>query len=231
MSPSDRTIAITPAFNEEDSIERVVTGVRHVGLPSLVIDDGSTDGTSAVARSAGATVIRFPINLGVGAALRAGFRYAVAQGFERVVQIDADLQHDPRSIPELLAAADAGAHLVVGSRFGSDYDAGLRRFGMKLLTWVVKKRAGVRIDDPTSGFKVVTEPLLSEFARSFPAEYLGDTVEALLHAAAMGARIDQVDVNMTARTSGRATPATKAAAHFARVLFVVGAGKPGRPGQ
>jgi len=229
VSPSDRTIAITPAFNEEDSIEQVVAGVRHLGLPSLVIDDGSTDGTSGVARSAGATVIRFPVNLGVGAALRAGFRYAVAQGFQRVVQIDADLQHDPRSIPELLAAADAGAHLVVGSRFAHDYDAGLRRVGMKLLTWVVQKRTGVAIDDPTSGFKVVTEPLLSEFARSFPAEYLGDTIEALLHAA-MGARIEQVDVNMTARTTGRATPTTRAAAHFARVLFVVGAGKPGRPG-
>jgi hypothetical protein len=101
---------------------------------------------------------------------------------------------------------------------------------MKLLTWVVKRRTGVTIDDPTSGFKVVTEPLLSEFARSFPAEYLGDTVEALLHAAAVGARIDQVNVNMAARTTGQATPATKAAAHFARVLFVVGAGKPGRPG-
>jgi hypothetical protein len=100
---------------------------------------------------------------------------------------------------------------------------------MRLLTWVVTRRTGVTIDDPTSGFKVVSEPLLSEFARSFPAEYLGDTVEALLHAASLGIRIDQVDVNMTTRSSGDPTPTAKAAAHFARVLFVVGAGRSERP--
>lgn len=229
MSSFDGTIAITPAFNEQDSVASVVAGVRGLGLPSLVVDDGSTDATAQAARSAGATVIRFPINLGVGAALRAGFRYAVSHGFQRVVQIDADLQHDARSIPDLLAAAEAGAHLVVGSRFRSGYDAGHRRLGMRLLTWVIKRRTGVTIDDPTSGFKVVSEPLLSEFARSFPAEYLGDTVEALLHAATLGARIDQVDVNMTNRRAGDPTTTAKAAAHFARVLFVVGAGRPERP--
>jgi glycosyltransferase involved in cell wall biosynthesis len=219
------TIALIPAYNEEASVGSVVAGVRSLGLPALVIDDGSTDATAETARKSGARVLRLIANLGVGAALRAGFRYAVAHKYQRVVQIDADLQHDPSSIPRLLEAADAGAQLVIGSRFGSNYDAGARRYPMKLLARLVSTRTGVPIDDPTSGFKVVTEPLLSEFARSYPTDYLGDTVEALFHASAVGARIAQVDVTMSVRRTGQATTPWKAAAHFARVLFAVGSGR------
>ena len=223
-----RTIAITPAYNEEASVGEVVEGVLAQGLPSLVVDDGSSDSTSEVSRQAGAVVIRLPSNYGVGAALRAGFRFAVEHGFERVVQIDADLQHEPSAIPVLLAAADEGADLVVGSRFGSDYDAGARRLGMRVLAYLIKRQTGVDIDDPTSGFKVVTEPLLSEFARSYPAEYLGDTVEALLRASAEGATITQVRTAMSTRPTGQATPPTHAAVHFGRVLLAIATGKSAR---
>ena len=229
MSANRSTIAITPAFDEEKSIGVVVEGVLSLGIPSLVIDDGSNDDTFELAVRAGARVVRFPINLGVGAALRAGFRYAVAHGFDQVVQIDADLQHDPSTIPLLLEAADQGAHLVIGSRFGHGYDAGSRRVAMRLLSALVTKRTGVELDDPTSGFKVVTQPLLSEFARSYPAEYLGDTVEAILRASATGATIVQVPVPMNPRTIGDATSSTKAAAHFGRVLVAIGTGKSSRP--
>ena len=156
----------------------VVEGVRELGLPVLVVDDGSTDDTALVAAAAGAKVLRLPVNVGVGAALRTGFRYAVRNGFKRVVQIDADLQHPPAAIPLLIEAAEEGAELVIGSRFGSGYDHGIRLLGMRILSGLVSRRIGTRINDPTSGFKVVTEPLLSEFARAYPAEYLGDTVEA-----------------------------------------------------
>ena len=128
----------------------------------------------------------------------------------------------------LLEAADGGAHLVVGSRFGSDYDAGRRRTAMKLLSAILSRRTGVRIDDPTSGYKVVSEPLLSEFAQTYPAEYLGDTVEALMRAAALGARIAQVEVPMRYRAEGIATSTSQAAAHFGRVLIAIGTGKAGR---
>jgi len=222
-----RTLAITPAHNEESTVGDVVAGVRALGLPSLVVDDGSSDRTSLAARAVGAAVVTLPVNLGVGAALRAGFRFAVARGYKRVVQIDGDLQHPPEAIPDLLAVADDGAELVVGSRFGSGYDAGSRRPAMRLLAALVRRGTGVAIDDPTSGFKVVTEPLLSEFARSYPAEYLGDTVEALLHAAAFGATIAQVDVPMNRRDGGSATSTPRAAAHFGRVLLAIVAGKPG----
>jgi len=228
---TDATLVVTPAHDEEESVGLVVEGVRALGLPVLVVDDGSTDNTALAATAAGATVIRLPVNVGVGAALRTGFRYAVRQGFKRVVQVDADLQHPPEAIPQLLEAADGGVDLVIGSRFGSGYDPGMRRIGMTVLSALVSRRLGVRITDPTSGFKVVSEPLLSEFARSYPAEYLGDTVEALLQAGAFGASVVEVSVPMERRVAGAATSTGHAAGQFSRVLLAIIAGKPGGPGR
>ena len=225
MADATSTLVVTPAHDEEESVGLVVERVRAVGLPSLVVDDGSTDRTALAAESAGAVVLRLPINLGVGAALRTGFRYAIGHGFKRVVQVDADLQHPPEAIPILLEAADQGAELVIGSRFGSGYDAGGRRMAMRLLSTVVSRRVGTTITDPTSGFKVVAEPLLSEFARSYPAEYLGDTVEALLQAARFGSTIVEVEVPMQRRAAGVATAPSHAAAHFGRVLLAILSGK------
>ncbi|MGH8873057.1 MAG: glycosyltransferase family 2 protein [Acidimicrobiia bacterium] len=225
---TEGTLVVTPAHDEEGSVGAVVERVRALGLRSLVVDDGSADNTALAAAAAGATVLRLPVNVGVGAALRTGFRYAVANGFKRVVQVDADLQHPPEAIPRLLEAADDGAELVVGSRFGSGYEPGGRRVAMRLLATLVSRRIGVRITDPTSGFKVVSEPLLSEFARSYPSEYLGDTVEALLQAGAFGASVVEVEVPMHQRVSGEPTTFPHAAGQFARVLLAIIAGKPGR---
>ncbi len=222
---TDSTLVVTPAHDEEQSVGLVVERIRALGLPSLVVDDGSSDNTALAAEAAGATVVSLPVNVGVGAALRTGFRYAVTHGYKRVVQVDADLQHPPEAIPALLEAA-TGADLVIGSRFGSGYDPGVRRLGMKLLSGLVSRRIGVHVTDPTSGFKVVSEPLLSEFARSYPAEYLGDTVEALLQAGWFGASIVEVEVPMQARLGGDPTTTAHAAAQFGRVLLTVIAGKP-----
>ena len=115
-----RTLVVIPAHDEAESIADVVTRVRAAGFPALVVDDGSADDTAERARRAGAAVARLPVNLGVGGALRTGFRYAVANGFDRAVQVDGDGQHDPAQIPVLLEAADNGTHLVVGTRFADE---------------------------------------------------------------------------------------------------------------
>ena len=223
------TVVITPAYNEEATIGEVVGRVLALGFPSIVVDDGSTDSTSGVARAAGALVIRLPVNLGVGGALRTAFRYASRHGFKRVVQVDADLQHDPNSIPILLEAAERGADMVIGSRFGHGYRTGVRAPAISVLRWMVRRRTGVWITDPTSGFKVVSEPLLSVFADEFPADYLGDTVEALVLTSDLVAHIVEVDVSMSRRSAGEATPATAGLWHFFRVLFALAIGKPGVP--
>ena len=222
-----KTLVVVPAFDEAASVAEVVDRVTAVGYPVLVVDDGSTDSTASLAQSAGATVMRLPVNLGVGAAMRAGFRYSVANGYHRVVQVDADLQHPPEAIHLLIAAADEGAQLVIGSRFAAGYRvSGYRRVAMATVAGVISRMVGVTLDDVTSGFRVISEPLLSQFAERYPAEYLGDTVEAVLQAHAGGATIAQVPVPMEPRTAGASTSRLAASGHLARLAVSVVAGKP-----
>ena len=226
------TLVVVPALDEAESIAEVVERVHRLRYPVLVVDDGSSDETSLRAATAGAETIRLPVNLGVGAAMRAGFRYAVDHGYRRVIQVDGDLQHPPEGIPVLVAAADAGVDLVIGSRFAAGYRTeSHRRLAMRVLSRWLSRRVGVELDDVTSGFRVISEPLLSVFARDYPSEYLGDTVEAILQAQAAGATIRQVPVPIVPRTAGRATSSLAASGHLARMAVAVVAGKPQRVGR
>ncbi len=226
------TLVVIPAYNEADTVAQVVDRVAIVGYPVLVVDDGSADGTATAAMGAGATVITMPVNLGVGGAMRAGFKYAIRHGYQRVVQVDADLQHPPEAIPTLIAAADGGADLVIGSRFAEGYKTeGYRKMAMRTVSATVSRMVGVHLDDVTSGFRVVSEPLLSRFADRYPAEYLGDTVESLLQAHASGATIVQVSVPMEQRAGGAATSRVAAGGHLARLVVAVVAGKPQKMGR
>lgn len=220
-------LCIVPAFNEEASVGRVVTELRGLGYDVCVVDDGSADGTTAAARQAGAQVLRMPRNVGVGGALRCGFRYAVAAGYSTVVQVDGDGQHDPGQVRVLLdALADGGADMVVGSRFaenGSGFAMGRsRRLAMRLLARRASAAVGVPLTDATSGFRAIRRPLLESFAREYPSEYLGDTVEALVVAGREGARVQEVAVHMSARETGQASAGTLASSWYVlRVLLAI----------
>jgi glycosyltransferase involved in cell wall biosynthesis len=221
------TLVVIPALNERATVGLVVERVRNLGYPVVVIDDGSEDDTTSMATRAGATVVKLPVNLGVGGALRTGFRYAVRNGFDRVVVVDADLQHPPESIPILIAAADDGHDLVIGSRFDAGYESGTsRRLAMRLLASWVSRAVGTKLDDVTSGFRVISEPLLSTFAEVYPTDFLADTVESIVYADAAGARICQVPVEMNQRVAGAATSAPVAATHLARLGVALVAGRP-----
>ena len=204
-----RTLVIIPALNEEASLPRVLDDLASQ-LPDfdvLVVDDGSRDGTACVAARCGVAVLSLPFNLGVGGALQTGFRYAVRNGYDRAIQFDADGQHDPTEVRKLIAGLDAGADLMIGSRFAAGgavtYPVGPpRRLGMKVLRRIVRALVGRDFTDTTSGFRAFSRPMLEFFAVTYPTEYMGDTVEALVIASNNGFHPDEVGVNMHGRTGG-----------------------------
>ena len=203
-----RTLIIIPAYNEEAALPAVLQELaeRAEEHDLLVVDDGSSDHTPDVGKRAGATVMTLPFNLGVGGALRAGFRYAVACGYDRSIQFDADGQHDPAEIKKLLHALDEGADMAIGDRFGGDvdeYGVGAARGGaMAALRVVVRLLTGRRFSDTTSGFRAFNRPVVEMFARELSVEYMGDTVEALLLALAHGFTVVEVPTRMRSRAGG-----------------------------
>jgi glycosyltransferase involved in cell wall biosynthesis len=219
-------LIVIPAFNEAESIADVVREVRGE-LPAadvLVVDDGSSDDTAPRAAAAGATVARLCVNLGVGGAMRLGYRYARDAGHDVVLQIDADGQHDPRYVSKLMDALD-GADLVIGARFAGEGDyrvRGPRRWAMSLLSAVLSRLARCRLTDTTSGFRAANRPTIELFAAWYPVEYLGDTVETLVYAARRGCRIRQVPVAMRRRIAGAPSHSPlKATIYLARALAVL----------
>jgi glycosyltransferase involved in cell wall biosynthesis len=220
-----RVLIVMPALNEERSVGDVVRATRALGYDVCVIDDGSTDGTAATAREAGAVVLQVPLNLGVGGALRCGFRWALAHGYDTAVQLDADGQHDPQDVASLLEAMRAsGAHLAIGSRFLDDSGAyavrSARRFAMNVLARRAARITGTTVIDSTSGFRAIRRPLLDQFAANYPVEYLGDTVEALIEAGRAGATIVEHPISAAPRAHGRGSAGVLASSWYvARVLI------------
>lgn len=226
MNAMAGTLIVLPAFNEEESVAAVVREVNATipGVTCLVVDDGSKDRTAVVAEEAGAIVVSLPYNLGVGAAMRVGFRYALDNGFRNVVQVDADGQHDPASVRELVAGLDE-ADLVLGARFAGEgeYRASfLRRAAMRMLAIVLTGVTGTRLTDATSGFKASGPKAVRLFAEHYPAEYLGDTVEALVIASRARCVVRQVPVAMRPRSGGRPSHnPVKSAVYLARAMMAL----------
>jgi glycosyltransferase involved in cell wall biosynthesis len=220
---SDRIIVIMPAFNEQDALPSTLAGLRSASLPLdiVVIDDGSVDDTAAIATANGAVCLQLPFNLGIGGALRTGFRYAVENGYQRGIQFDADGQHDPDQIAAIIEPLDHGADMVVGSRFAGAgaYQVGRSRgLAMNILRWAIRRLAGQRFTDTSSGFRSFGPEVLAMFAHEYPIEYM-DSVEALVMACRAGFEVREVPTVMHERTGGVASNRSfRLAYHYVRVL-------------
>lgn len=208
-----RHLAIVPAYNEESTIGSVVTSIAEHApqFDVLVVDDGSTDATTAVARSVGARVARLPFNLGIGGAVQTGYRYALANNYDYALQIDGDGQHDPSQIGRLLERihSEPAAEMVYGSRFSSNANSGgfqstsVRRAGIKLFAWVLSVVTRQKVTDPTSGFRLCDRRAIALFAENYPIDY--PEVEAILLMHRHQLRSAEVPVEMLERGGGRSS--------------------------
>ena len=231
----DKVLLVIPAYNEGKNIERVVDHIKNdfPELDYVVVNDGSTDNTSAVAREAGAFVIDLPYNMGVGAAMRTGYKYAQRMGYDYAMQVDSDGQHHPESIPSLIKAVE-DYDIVIGSRFAdgaADYEvSGPRKWAMGLLSFLFTRAAGTPFTDVTSGFKIANRRGIDFYCRNLPAEYLGDTIDITAMAINNGLKVRQVPVHMRERQGG--TPSSgplKSAVYLVRSLFAYGISVSRRP--
>jgi len=210
---SSEVLVVIPAFNESATIAKVVSEVSASGFPCVVVDDGSNDFTAHIARQAGAVVLSLPFNAGVGGALRCGFRYAVENQYEAVIQCDADGQHHSHHFQDLVSCVNAtDADFVLGSRFLSSENTMdphfVRRFAMWWLARVASRATSRKITDSTSGFRLIRRPLLDELAVHLPDYYLGDTFEALVVLGRAGYAVEEIGVAMAPRQSGASSAST-----------------------
>lgn len=222
----DRFLVVMPAWNEEAVIGATLREL--VGaLPDadiLVVDDGSTDRTAEIATRSGARVLRLPYNLGVGGAMRTGYKYARRFSYRRVIQVDADGQHDPQDILRVLGGLEV-ADISIGARFaerGTYTARGPRRWAMVFLAGVISRISGTRLTDVTSGFRAGNEAAIRQYCEHYPAEYLGDTIDSLVVAVRSGLTVTQVAVEMRPRQAG--TPSNnpmKAGIYLVRSIFAL----------
>jgi glycosyltransferase involved in cell wall biosynthesis len=204
-----RRIVIVPAFNEERSIAAVIAEIRAADpeFELVVIDDGSTDRTAAVAAAAGANVLTLPFNLGIGGAVQTGYQYALEKGFDLAVQVDGDGQHDPGEIASLLEPIlDGQADMVVGTRFataGGYRGTRVRRVGIRLFAAIVSLIVRARVTDTTSGFRAVNRKAIRLFAADYPPDY--PEAEATVLLARHKLRMVEVPMQMRVRETGNSS--------------------------
>ena len=221
-----KLLILIPAYNEEAAVGGVVEEVRAVmpEVPILVVDDCSEDATAHVARQAAAQVLPLPHHLGLGGCVQAGYRLAFEQGYEYVIRVDGDGQHDARDIPRILEALEReGCEMVIGSRFlnGAGQHTGfLRAAGIVFFRAMLRPILGKPVHDPTSGYVGVNRTALALFSRSFPLEY--PEIEALVVLQRKRFRFVEVPCRMRPRRAGRSTiTAIKSLYYMVHVLLGV----------
>lgn len=202
-------LIVIPSFNEEQNIGKVLKELLSENLPAdiLVVNDGSKDETEAEAMKYGVEVVSHPCNLGYGAALQTGYKYAAARGYDNLIQFDADGQHDPgdlSSIMELLMKGEAD--IVMGSRFmssGEKYATGIvKGFGIRFFRLLIQRLTGQSISDPTSGLRGVSRRVFSYYSgkERFPADF--PDADILIHQILMDFQVKEVPARMRQREAG-----------------------------
>lgn len=228
MDGRSASLVVVPAYNEAATVAGVLDTIfdQAPDWDVVVIDDGSTDGTAALALESGARVLRMPFNVGIGGAVQAGFTYALEAGYQRMVQIDGDGQHDPSQLAKLVAVLDENpsVDVVCGSRFLTEefnYPAPIsRRTGINIFSFLLSRLVGQRVTDPTSGFRLYNRRAITLFARDYPHDY--PEVEAVLMLHHHRLKLVEVPVQMHVRGGGSSSITSgKSAYYMVKVLLAL----------
>jgi glycosyltransferase involved in cell wall biosynthesis len=220
-------LAVIPAYNESATIATVVEELhRHAPqFDTLVVDDGSTDGTDVLAFRAGARVLKLPFNVGIGGAVQTGFVYAREHGYDFLAQVDGDGQHDSVELERLTATMqDESVDMVCGSRFLTNdhrYPTPIsRRTGIHIFAFLLSRIIGMQVSDPTSGFRLYNRRAIELFALEYPHDY--PEVEAVLMLHRHRLRMREIPVRMYTRGGGASSISTgKSAYYMIKVLLAL----------
>ncbi|MBJ6751569.1 glycosyltransferase family 2 protein [Geomonas anaerohicana] len=210
-----RILAIIPAYNEARNITAVIEDLKSFRGDILVVNDGSTDDTAAIAKSLGAEVVSHPFNLGIGGTVQTGLRYAYEHGYDMAIQFDGDGQHRGDQVFKILELVQKGeADLVIGSRtLPGGYKMGITRFiGSRIFHCLIRCLAGKAIHDPTSGFRCYGKTTIRLFSRFYTDDY--PEVESIITAARNGLRVVEVPVLMRGRLSGHSSITRRKSAYY-----------------
>ena len=198
-----KLLIVIPAHNEEASIVPVVRDLieNYPQYDYVVVNDGSRDKTAALCRQNGFHLIDLPVNLGLAGAFQTGLRYAAEHDYDCAMQMDADGQHKPEYIAEMLAALEEGSDIVIGSRFLTvKKPKTLRMVGSYIISWSIRLTTGRAICDPTSGMRMFNRAMVQEFAENLNYGPEPDTISYLIK---NGAKVKEVQVKMGERTAGQ----------------------------
>lgn len=201
-----KTLVIIPAFNEQENIEKVVKNLSEKcpKCDYLIVNDCSTDNTAEICKNNKFNHIDLCCNLGIGGGVQSGYIYAYRNGYDCAIQIDGDGQHDPAYISKITEPIEKGeADVVIGSRFIEKegfQSSGMRRFGIKFLSALIRFVCGARVKDVTSGFRAVNRKFIEFFSKEYADDY--PEPEAIVATKLRGARILEVPVIMNEREGG-----------------------------
>ena len=201
-----KSIVIIPAYNEEKSIVKTVQDIcEHAPeFDYVIINDCSTDRTLSVCRKHHLHVLNLPVNLGIGGAVQTGFLYAHKNGYDYAVQFDGDGQHDAQYLQKMRDyMIEQNADMLIGSRFLEKegfQSTGMRRFGIRYFSALIKLLTGQKITDPTSGMRMINRDILAMYSESYPKDYPEpESVVAIINS---GKKVMEYPVIMRKRMEG-----------------------------
>ena len=213
-----KKIVIIPAYNEISNIRTTVQDIldHAPGFDYVIINDCSQDGTMRFCTEQGMNIINLPVNLGIGGAVQTGYLYAWRNGYDVAVQFDGDGQHDASYLNEMADSLQAQqADMVIGSRYIKKegfQSSGIRQFGIRYFSALIKLLTGKRVTDPTSGMRMVNRDVMKIYSEDYPVDY--PEPESVVTILRMGKKVSEIPVIMRERQGGVSSISPRKAVYY-----------------